>query len=253
MTVYPKIRVLIGENDYSWGMQCAGLLPASRFHVHVIECDALAILKDIAAFHPDIIVVTAQMKHISAIGLLEMCHYWNEYSPKFIVIHSQHNLHLEQEVMSHGAYCYIEKPFTFNLICDYILEIANKIQTQAVISVSSYEERISHVLWEMKIPANMKGFRCLRQGILLGMTQPAMLESITKELYPAIAKELNSTTVSVERSIRNAIAHAWSECDTSVFHTYFGSMNRKPSNGQFISMIAERLRLEFHLSDQQQA
>lgn len=251
--MHPKVRVLIGENEFGWGIQCAKFLDPFQFDTRVTEHDALKILDEIFSFRPDIVILPALIKNISAIGMIEVFHHVEHllnYHPKFIVIHSQRNPHLEQTVMAHGAYHYQEKPFTYHLICDYIREIVKLKKKETFPSSQSYEEIISEILWEMKIPANIKGFRYLRKAILLSMFDLTLLESITKELYPAIAAEYKTSTVSVERSIRNAISHAWNECGSEVFKQYFRSLEKKPSNGQFISMIADRMRMEYHLEHQ---
>ncbi len=114
------------------------------------------------------------------------------------------------------------------------------------------EAQISHILHDIGIPAHIKGYQYLRRAIIITVNEPDTLNYITKILYPSVAGYFDTTTSRVERAIRHAIEVAWDRGDIDVLNSYFGytiSRQRgKPTNSEFIAMIADKLRLELKTS-----
>ena len=111
------------------------------------------------------------------------------------------------------------------------------------------EQKVTRMLHELGVPAHFKGYKYLREAIMLGINDISILERITKTLYPTVAKKFDTTPSSVERAIRNAIEVVWSRRgDMENIQKYFGfsvDPNKgKPTNSEFIAMIADKLRLE---------
>ena len=113
---------------------------------------------------------------------------------------------------------------------------------------SNIELRITDILREMGIPAHIKGFRFVRTAIKLVYDDPTLIERVTKALYPTVARMHNSTSSRVERAIRHAIETGWDRGNVEVLSEYFGyttdSERGKPTNAEFIAMIADELLLE---------
>lgn len=109
---------------------------------------------------------------------------------------------------------------------------------------------ISDIMRQIGVPAHIKGYQYLRTAIDLSINDEEMLESVTKLLYPTIAKMYSTTSSRVERAIRHAIEVAWDRGDVEVLSSYFGytiqSDRGKPTNSEFIAMIADRIRLSMH-------
>ena len=105
------------------------------------------------------------------------------------------------------------------------------------------------MLHELGVPAHIKGYNYLRECIIMAYKEPDVLNCITKVLYPTIAKQHDSTPSRVERAIRHAIEVAWSRGDIQTLTYYFGStvdkFKGKPTNSEFIALLADRLRLEY--------
>ncbi len=105
--------------------------------------------------------------------------------------------------------------------------------------------RITDILYEIGIPANLKGFHCLRFGILLAYKDFGHMQRVTSVLYPEIGKALNTTSSRVERAIRHAIEHTFDKASPDSATKYFGRvLNAKPTNSEFIMILADRLLRE---------
>ncbi|MBQ2835368.1 MAG: sporulation initiation factor Spo0A C-terminal domain-containing protein [Clostridia bacterium] len=111
--------------------------------------------------------------------------------------------------------------------------------------------RVSEIMHEIGVPAHIKGYHYLRAAIVDSIMDSEMMTSVTKILYPTIAKKFNTTSSRVERAIRHAIEVAWDRGDVDVLQTYFGytiqSVRGKPTNSEFIAMISDKLRLKYSM------
>ncbi len=107
---------------------------------------------------------------------------------------------------------------------------------------------ISDTMHQIGVPAHIKGYQYLREAIMLSVKDTEMLNSVTKVLYPTVAKNYQTTSSRVERAIRHAIEVAWDRGDTEVLSSYFGytiqNARGKPTNSEFIAMISDKLRLK---------
>lgn len=128
------------------------------------------------------------------------------------------------------------------------LETIKPITKTFKTSNDDLETQIADTLKSLGMPAHIKGYQYVRTAIILKTEEPDEMYSVTKRLYPAIAEEYNTTPSRVERAIRHAIEVAWDRGNVEVLHSYFGytiEMNRgKPTNSEFIAMLADKLRLE---------
>lgn len=110
------------------------------------------------------------------------------------------------------------------------------------------ETRVTDVIHTLGVPAHIKGYSYLRRAIVLCVAEPELISLITKALYPKVAREFDTTSSRVERAIRHAIEVAWDRGDIDVLQRYFGntvSLDKgKPTNGEFIALVTDRIRLE---------
>ena len=110
------------------------------------------------------------------------------------------------------------------------------------------EEQVTKVIHQLGVPAHIKGYQYLRYAIMLTLEDAEVINSVTKVLYPAVAKRYGTTTSRVERAIRHAIEVAWDRADIDVINSYFGytiqNSRGKPTNSEFIALIADNLRLK---------
>ena len=154
-----------------------------------------------------------------------------------------------------GAQFYMVKPFEPEHLLNHIRELADggthllpTARTPVPVHVQSLDERLGSLFLTIGIPAHIKGYQYLRHGIKLVIEQPDMINRITKELYPSIAKHFGTSASKVERAIRHAIEVAWNRGRVDTLNRAFGcrvcTPEDKPTNGEFIAMLADKLSLE---------
>ncbi|MDO4743710.1 MAG: sporulation transcription factor Spo0A, partial [bacterium] len=176
-----------------------------------------------------------------------------KHRPLVMVMSSFDNPKLESEALNAGAAYYFIKPFDFSILAERIFQISNwnnkipPITQQNEITDSDLELMITEIIHQIGVPAHIKGYHYLREAIMLSVRNSDMINSITKLLYPTVAKKHSTTSSRVERAIRHAIEVAWDRGDIDVLNSYFGYTihnNRgKPTNSEFIAMISDKLRL----------
>ena len=181
--------------------------------------------------------------------------------PSFIVISAAVDERIIHETFKLGAVYYFIKPFDNSSLINRIKTIASGVHEEysscpsEIIIPKRYvnddiiEDDTTRMLHELGVPAHIKGYNYLRECIIMAYKEPDVLNCITKVLYPTIAKQHDSTPSRVERAIRHAIEVAWSRGDIQTLTYYFGStvdkFKGKPTNSEFIALLADRLRLEY--------
>lgn len=176
--------------------------------------------------------------------------------PRFLYIGSVDNESLLREVCKLDNADYIIRPYDTTGLCAIICRAAEELREEArngMVKKKPEDEneppeaRISRILHNIGIPAHIKGYGYLRRAIMLTAEDPEIINYVTKTLYPSVAKTFGTTTSRVERAIRHAIEVAWDRGDLDTLNGYFGytiSRQRgKPTNSEFIAMIADKMRL----------
>lgn len=162
------------------------------------------------------------------------------------------NDRLAQQVMDAGGDLFILPPLDYQFIRDRFMAIIDKKRAgvEEIPDDGRFElERyVADLMHEVGVPAHIRGYDYIRDSILLSLENRNMLKAITKDLYPTVAKNNNTTASRVERAIRHAIEVAWGRGDIDTLNSIFGftvkSSKGKPTNGEFISMLTERIRLD---------
>jgi two-component system response regulator (stage 0 sporulation protein A) len=248
-----KIKVLLGDDSLNFGIICAEMLEKMNFIVEKTSKDGIEVLEAIHSFQPDIVVMESFMPHIDSIGIMKSIGVSKDEIPLFIITSSYENAQIEKEIMKNGASYYMLKPFDLSVLCDRIQNLANKLQYQNTsvkdqMQAQNLEVIVTDVIHQIGVPAHIKGYHYLREAILLSIEDSEMINSVTKLLYPTIAKKFKTTSSRVERAIRHGIEVAWDRGDVDVLNSYFGftihNGRGKPTNSEFIAMIADRLKLQ---------
>lgn len=153
-----------------------------------------------------------------------------------------------------GVKYYLVKPLEFGVLEQRIRNVADgdrlggKVVRKRSVSEKTLDERISSIFVSVGIPAHIKGYQFLREGIKLAVDDPPIINAITKLLYPSIAKRFDTTPSKVERAIRHAIEVAWNRGKIENINSVFGvkvySSSEKPTNGEFIALLADKMLLE---------
>lgn len=174
-------------------------------------------------------------------------------SPKVIVLSALGQEPFIRRTFELGARYYMVKPFDLELLYKRVLDLFNMRTitsnfTMPPVKSQSLDEKITGVFLTIGIPAHIKGYQYLREAIKLVIKNPELINSITKELYPGIAKRFDTSASKVERAIRHAIEVAWTRGKIENINGIFGyniySKNDKPTNGEFIALIADKLMME---------
>ena len=232
--------------------ECNGLLEGLKdngYEVIVSPRDGEEMIKYINEKNPLIVVCEIFMPKKDAIAVMKNFKNY-ENSPKFIVISSSNSMFLEQTVMESGASFLVLKPYDVSDLINIINNVTNKINDIPKVKTREHtlEEKITNMIHQIGVPAHIKGYHYLRKGIMLCVEDDSMLSSVTKTLYPEIAKFFHTESSRVERAIRHAIEVAWDRGDIKVLNSYFGytihNGRGKPTNSEFIAMISDKIKLK---------
>jgi len=151
------------------------------------------------------------------------------------------------KAMNLGADYYMLKPFEFDDLQEHIIECTSH-PTLRMVKNKTLEERITNIFITVGIPAHIKGYQFLREAIKMAIDNPDVINSITKKLYPEVAQRFCTSPSKVERAIRHAIEVAWNRGKIENINSLFGvrvyNHNEKPTNGEFIALVADKMLLE---------
>ncbi|MDQ0220791.1 sporulation transcription factor Spo0A [Peribacillus cavernae] len=215
---------------------------------------------------PDILILDIIMPHLDGLAVLEKLRETNQGTlPNVIMLTAFGQEDVTKKAVDLGASYFILKPFDMENLASHIRQVSGKANnTSKKPSQYSYRSsqteskpknlsaNITSIIHEIGVPAHIKGYLYLREAITMVYNDIELLGSITKVLYPDIAKKYNTTASRVERAIRHAIEVAWSRGNIESISSLFGytvSMSKaKPTNSEFIAMVADKLRLEHKAS-----
>ena len=165
---------------------------------------------------------------------------------KTVVVSALYRDQIVSQAMSRGVSFFMPKPCELTSLLDQMRRAVNEGEESEDES-QALEREVTAVIHEVGVPAHIKGYQFLRDAILLTMNEPEYINAVTKRLYPEIAKKNGTTASRVERAIRHAIEVAWDRGDVDTLNSYFGytihNLRGKPTNSEFIAMIADNLSL----------
>lgn len=264
-----KIRIIIADDNKDFCSILSEYLEMQDdFEIVGTAKDGLETIDLITSKMPDIVILDIIMPHLDGLGVLERLNGMKlEKVPKIIILSAVGQDKITQKALALGAEYYVVKPFDMDIFAKRIREsmgvisssLDKKILIQSpVISSSStissqdLESAITGIIHEIGVPAHIKGYVYLREAITMVVNNMELLSAVTKELYPSIARKFNTTSSRVERAIRHAIEVAWGRGRVEVINNLFGyTINNdkgKPTNSEFIAMVADKLRLELKIS-----
>ena len=210
----------------------------------------------ISTILPDIVIIDVLLSKLDGIGVIrQVKRDLGDDAPLFIVtsIVSNHNMLLEANNAG-ASMCMIKPVNTESLVYHIENLLPNDLDMMSAVEENSsndLESQVTKIIHQIGVPAHIKGYQYLRTAIILTVNDSDIINSVTKILYPTVAKKYQTTTSRVERAIRHAIEVAWDRGDVEVLNSYFGYTiqgNRgKPTNSEFIAMIADNLRLKYKM------
>ncbi len=235
-----------------------------------IAKDGREALELIQQKQPDLVVLDIIMPHLDGLGVLEKLNGMDlDKMPRVIVLSAVGQDKITQQAITLGADYYVVKPFDMDIFTKRIREMFStqdvetkrrSVSTQVVQREAAatsrgpidLETEITSIIHEIGVPAHIKGYMYLREAITMVVNDMELLSAVTKELYPSIAKKYNTTASRVERAIRHAIEVAWGRGQVDAINKLFGytvhNEKGKPTNSEFIAIIADKLRLKNKVS-----
>lgn len=253
-----KIKIVIADDSTEFGQNCANALKSYGMDVILCAKDGQRLLQCIANDKPDVVIADVFMPNIDILGVLSSIKNLEQKNrPLVMAISGYDNPRLERETLNAGACYYFIKPFDTNILAERIIQLSGwksdviPIVKDTVLSDSDLELMVTEIIHQIGVPAHIKGYHYLREAIILSVKDGEMINSVTKLLYPTVAKKNQTTSSRVERAIRHAIEVAWDRGDVDVLNSYFGftihNSRGKPTNSEFIAMIADKLRLRLKI------
>ncbi len=244
--------ILLEANSAVLAQLKEGLSSREEFHILYAGDDGDEGIRQILRLKPDLVIVGMFLKGTDGCGVIHAVKKtWAEAK---IVATGIANDGLIERAMSEGASYYLIKPFSVPSAVERITDLMkDKPKEKEDLAVRrrnpvTLEEKISEIFISIGIPPHIKGYGYLREGIRLTIEKPHVINSVTKELYPSIAKKFQTTASKVERAIRHAIEVAWNRGRIDAINAIFGARiylgTEKPTNSEFIALVADKLILE---------
>lgn len=253
-------RVVIADDNREFVELLKSFLETKEdFEIVGVAKNGLEAVEVVEREKPDLLILDIIMPHLDGIGVLEKIRENQEINTKSIVLSAVGQDTITQKAASLGADYYILKPFDFDVFVDRIRDVLSQTKVKSnvkkeeviqreFLAVSNIDSLISELVHKMGVPAHVKGYTYLSEAIKMVVNDRELMSAITKELYPTIADRYETKPSRVERAIRHAIEIAWERNDKETTDELFGnSLNKgkkKPTNSEFISIVAERVRIE---------
>lgn len=257
-----KISVMIADDDQKLTARLTEYLAQEEDLVlAAVTGDGAEALKMVREMKPDVLLLDTILPSLDGMALLERLEKKDKEQTSVIILSAFGKDALAEEAFSMGAKYFLLKPFDTESLLQKIRQCRSKKPAERIFTIGdrrksgegrenvSLEIVVTDIIHEIGVPAHIKGYQYLRDSILMAVHDMDILNSITKQLYPAIAVQNHTTASRVERAIRHAIEVAWSRGKMDTIDALFGyTVNAgkgKPTNSEFIALIADKIRLEY--------
>ncbi len=207
----------------------------------------------------DIVISDLWLPSLDAASIMKRTTELNKTAPSFVILTQVSTPSVLMEANRAGASLCMPKPIDYDTISDKIEMILknrihslnNENESKKLDEQIDIETQVTRIIHQIGVPAHIKGYQYLRTAILMTISDNDVINSVTKVLYPSVAKKYQTTTSRVERAIRHAIEVAWDRGDVDTLNSYFGytiqNSRGKPTNSEFIAMIADNMRLKYKI------
>lgn len=249
-----KIKLYVAHNkEFTEEIQSA-LTMNNEVEIVGTSINGQVALMQIQDLKPDVLVFDLVLPELDGFMLIEKLKLtMGSTCPKLIVASTLCHEGFISKALSMGVGFYVNAPYKMDEIICRIGEVLEQEQARSIsqksrVRARAIDERISNIFISVGIPAHIKGYYFLREAIKMAIQSPDIINSITKKLYPAIAEKFETTSSKVERAIRHAIEVAWNRGKIENINSIFGlkvyTVNEKPTNGEFIALVADKMILE---------
>ena len=229
---------------------------SNRYNILVCNQNGTSAMNLIEKEKPEIIITDLVLSDFDGFTLIDKIKHIFGYTPLIIIASTLTSDIFIEKSLNMGASYFVAKPYDENQLCNRIEELiapksyknVEKYSNKDLRYSKKLDEKITNIFISLGIPAHIKGFHFLRDAVKLCIETPEIINSITKKLYPEIATKNNTTSSKVERAIRHAIEVAWNRGKIDTINSLFGIKvyqdNEKPTNGEFIALISDKMLLE---------
>lgn len=250
-----KLKVIVADTDRDFCNSLrASLTDSDGFELLAVTDSGVDAMEKVQRYQPDILICDLILPGIDGFELIARVRKLTiAKKPKIIVVSRLSGENFISKALGAGATYFMAKPVDISTLRERMLDFsANRAQ---IVRNSAYsarrsglDEKLSNIFITVGIPAHIKGYQYLREAIKMSIDNPEIINSITKKLYPGIAERFNTSASKVERAIRHAIEVAWNRGKIENINSIFGikiySPNDKPTNGEFIALLADKMILE---------
>ena len=250
-----KLKVIVADTDRDFCNSLrASLTDSDGFELLAVTDSGVDAMEKVQRYQPDILICDLILPGIDGFELIARVRKLTiAKKPKIIVVSRLSGENFISKALGAGATYFMAKPVDIPTLRERMLDFsANRAQ---IVRNSAYsarrsglDEKLSNIFITVGIPAHIKGYQYLREAIKMSIDNPEIINSITKKLYPGIAERFNTSASKVERAIRHAIEVAWNRGKIENINSIFGikiySPNDKPTNGEFIALLADKMILE---------
>ena len=241
--------MLADANEEFRGMLRSVIDGTEGFTVAGDTGDGAEALRLCEGLHPDLVLMDLVLPGMDGFGVMKRLHLQEEGAPKVIVLSALCTEQAVGEAVSLGASYFFSKPCeTESLLERMSVVCAPAAPAEPQTQAPELKTLVTAVIHEIGVPAHIKGYQYLREAIMIAVEDMDVINAVTKVLYPEVAKRFGTTASRVERAIRHAIEVAWDRGDLETLQKYFGytvsNSKGKPTNSEFIAMIADRLVLQ---------
>lgn len=244
-----KTRVLLADANEDFRMLLQETIERTgEFEVVGSTADGEEALQLMMERKPQLLLLDVVLPGLDGMGLLRQTQAMTD-PPKAIVISAFCGQRTVAEAVDLGVYYFLPKPCNDESLLEHMRQACEKEPVEEEDDFSpALEGMVTAIIHEIGVPAHIKGYQYLREAIMIAVQDMEVINAVTKVLYPEVAKRFNTTPSRVERAIRHAIEVAWDRGDLETLQKYFGytvnSTKGKPTNSEFIAMIADRLQLQ---------
>ncbi len=250
-----KWKVLLADAGEEFrGVLQSALEETEEFTVVASVGDGAEAARMVREKHPDLVLMDMILPGLDGLGLLEqIAALQGEDRPEIIVVSQFVSDKAVRSAVNHGVSYYIPKPCRLDSLMERMRQAMlsdDGDDRRAESGEQGLSAEVTAIIHEIGVPAHIKGYQYLREAILIAVEDIEVINAVTKVLYPEVARRYNTTPSRVERAIRHAIEVAWDRGDLETLQKFFGytvsNTKGKPTNSEFIAMIADRLVLKLH-------
>lgn len=244
-----RIKIMLTDaNEDTRGMLQDALERSGRFAVVGSTGDGSQVLQMVRELKPAILVLDLILPGLDGLSILRQMD--SKKRPAVLAVSNFVTQDVVTEAGNLGAAMFISKPYNEEAVVENLIRLAEKQETR--LHAPGLEELVTSIIHEVGVPAHIKGYQYVREAIMITVENMDVINSVTKVLYPEVAKRYHTTPSRVERAIRHAIEVAWDRGDLETLQQFFGftisNAKGKPTNSEFIAMISDRIRLKLKIT-----